>query len=970
MEQGKVIRRANPSTIHDKFLVGYQGWFTCAGDGEPIDPGHHGWLHWFNFPIPDGGRPNTDLWPDVSEYSPSELYPAPGITQKTGEPALLFSSRHPKTVERHFHWMARHGVDGAFLQRFAGQCEHEGLRKQRDEIGDNVRVAAEKEGRVFAIMYDVSGVSPERIADVLKHDWVHLIREKGILDSPNYLRENGKAVIALWGFGFSDRGHSPELVRDIVHYIRNVTPGGAYIVAGTPTHWRKSEDDADPNPGFVDVYLNEYDCISPWMVGRLSTESESDHFAEHVQKQDIELLRKSHEEQGRRKVDYMPVVFPGFSGLNLSEGTWKFNQIPRNGGKLMWQQIFNAKRLGVRTIYGAMWDEYDEGTALIPVVEKTRNLPTTEKYQFLALDCDGHDIPADWYMRICGFASEGLKSERLIHETFPSKELQDFWANRPKYEQHVPNTGGSGCEGQNTGDGSGSGGQSYQEWLTGQGESKDELPPPPYSLEDEAPQATQAAQTAAAPSNERPFQAQDADSSHAAGSTDPNVSAIADDLARQSISNSSPSPSPSPSPTPVPDAGQGPTRPPPLHPSHPSLVVSSRPSLPPPSHPSRPSLASRPSSSASSSSGSRPGMSRPGSSVSNTPPPIPTAPRPTGTPQPQTTSSSQWPPVDWNVGGNGNPVSTSYPVYQTQHQQQHYQPQHQHHQQYRPPTGPLPPPGGNPHLRTSPHHSPHSSPYASPHHSPAPEAISFPQAQTSPPMAGFPSGPAFPPGPGPGPHYQPPVGYGGGYQSGPDGGGAYPGGPGGFSFPTPAPVPSNPYGDGSGPYNSAYSNYGPEAPGRYGSPGPGSNPPGGSGYNWPQPHQPHQQYSHPGTSSSPAPSNWTAGGPPPSLPQRPASATSQLSHHPSVSSTHSWYPGQQQQQQHQQTSSAPPSSSSTPAPQAGYPNPSNSRPGGLAGTAYGYIDKLPRGKKVLGELEDRVGSLANQGSKIWGKFSK
>ncbi|EEB86631.1 hypothetical protein MPER_16346, partial [Moniliophthora perniciosa FA553] len=64
MENEKILKRADPSTIHEKFLVGYQGWFTCAGDGDPIDPGifkihvqitprtfinhfqgHHGWLH-------------------------------------------------------------------------------------------------------------------------------------------------------------------------------------------------------------------------------------------------------------------------------------------------------------------------------------------------------------------------------------------------------------------------------------------------------------------------------------------------------------------------------------------------------------------------------------------------------------------------------------------------------------------------------------------------------------------------------------------------------------------------------------------------------------------------------------------------------------------------------------------------------------------------------------------------------------
>lgn len=56
--------------------------------------------------------------------------------------------------------MAHHGVDGAFLQRFAGQCEVDGrteggnvdIMRLHDKVGDRVREAAEKEGRVFAIM--------------------------------------------------------------------------------------------------------------------------------------------------------------------------------------------------------------------------------------------------------------------------------------------------------------------------------------------------------------------------------------------------------------------------------------------------------------------------------------------------------------------------------------------------------------------------------------------------------------------------------------------------------------------------------------------------------------------------------------------------------------------------------------------------------------------------------------------------
>jgi hypothetical protein len=69
---------------------------------------------------------------------------------------LLETDRVVAANFRHFHWMAVHGVDGAFLQRFAGQVDPEGgsecIRRLRDEVGDRVRQAAEIEGRVFAIM--------------------------------------------------------------------------------------------------------------------------------------------------------------------------------------------------------------------------------------------------------------------------------------------------------------------------------------------------------------------------------------------------------------------------------------------------------------------------------------------------------------------------------------------------------------------------------------------------------------------------------------------------------------------------------------------------------------------------------------------------------------------------------------------------------------------------------------------------
>ncbi|KAF9221268.1 hypothetical protein BS17DRAFT_271438 [Gyrodon lividus] len=478
---GRTLKRANPKTIQDKVLVGYQGWFTCAGDGEPVDPGHHGWLHWFNAPIPSGGRPNIDLWPDVSEYSPSELYPAPGLKTADGEQAFLFSSRHPKTVRRHFHWMALHGVDGAFLQRFAGQCDMEagnqGIRRIRDEVGDRVKEAAEAEGRVFAIMYDVSGVSPDKIQRILEQDWIHLLRDQCLLDSPNYLHEKGRPVVALWGFGFNNRNHTPDLVRAIATFFRFSTPGGVYLVAGVPGHWRTSASDADRNPEFVRVWTECFDALSPWTVGRYGNEEQADDWGERLVKADAEYLKKL-EEDGGRKVDYMPVILPGGSGYNLSQGKWGWNAIKRNEGRFLWKQIYNARRAGVRTIYGAMWDEYDEGTAFMPVVSSASQLPVHPSYKFLALDADGHDLPSDWYMRILGFTAEAFHGERRVLETFPIKELQDYWATRPHYEE-LDNEGEQKKRTEEAG-------HAFRAWEVAEGGhgAIDDAPPPPYTVEE------------------------------------------------------------------------------------------------------------------------------------------------------------------------------------------------------------------------------------------------------------------------------------------------------------------------------------------------------------------------------------------------------------------------------------------------------------------------------------------------------
>ena len=119
--------------------------------------------------------------------------------------------------------------------------------------------------------------------------------------------------ILYTGFGFENSHHSPSTVAAVASFFRNNTPGGAYLIAGTPAHWRTSSSDADPDPGFVEVWLNEFDAISPWTVGRYGNEDEADRFAEERLKGDVELLRKRSEQGSGSKIDYIPVVFPGGS---------------------------------------------------------------------------------------------------------------------------------------------------------------------------------------------------------------------------------------------------------------------------------------------------------------------------------------------------------------------------------------------------------------------------------------------------------------------------------------------------------------------------------------------------------------------------------------------------------------------------------------------------------------------------------
>ncbi|KIO17144.1 hypothetical protein M407DRAFT_33210, partial [Tulasnella calospora MUT 4182] len=407
----------------------------------------------FEQPIPAGGHPRFDLWPDVSSYDAKELYPVPGLTlpNTNGEPAKLFSSRNPATTKRHFHLMAEHGIDGVFVMRNANELSVDNdtwsplanLMRISDEILDGVRAAAEAEGRVWALMYDLTGVPPDKLALVLRHDWGRLVVHKRLLNSPNYLREQGKPVIGLKGIGIKGAYQDPAVVLDIIRQLKTFTPGGAYVLAGVSSSWRTPfEGDHDGNPGFEAVY-REVDAINPWSVGRCTDVESADWYAVEM-REDIKLVRKWNEEtSGRKRIDYIPIVLPG-----LSRGNWysddRYNEIPRKSGTFLWRQVYHCQREGAHGMIVSSFDDMNTGTAVMPIATLGRLLPNERR--FLALDGDGDtSLPSDWYLRICGMAGEALRGEkRIATDLMPKKELDDYWAMRPKYEEDGQGTASAG----------------------------------------------------------------------------------------------------------------------------------------------------------------------------------------------------------------------------------------------------------------------------------------------------------------------------------------------------------------------------------------------------------------------------------------------------------------------------------------------------------------------------------------------
>ena len=103
------------------------------------------------------------------------------------------------------------------------------------------------------------------------------------------------------------------------------------------------------------MFLKSFDAISPWTVGAYRDVNDADEFAKHVIAKDTKRIDEYNMANGKEK-KYIPVVFPGWSAHNSSNGECELNAIPRGSGEFLWRQVRNARQHGARTIFGATWD--------------------------------------------------------------------------------------------------------------------------------------------------------------------------------------------------------------------------------------------------------------------------------------------------------------------------------------------------------------------------------------------------------------------------------------------------------------------------------------------------------------------------------------------------------------------------------------------------------------------------------------
>jgi hypothetical protein len=243
------------------------------------------------------------------------------------------------------------------MQRFISEVKRPKSKAHLDHVLQSAMACAEKYNRAISVMYDLSGMRPGDEAVLLDDiDALEKTYEMKSRKNKSCLYHNGKPLVAVWGVGFNDkRAYGFREAEAIIDGLRS---RGYSIMLGVPTYWREFGRDTENNPKLHEL-IRKCDVVMPWFVGR---------YNENTYPSFIELLKADLNWCKTNNIHYVPLAFPGFSWKNMKGSDT--HQIPRNRGTFLWKQMSEAIRAGAGSLYIAMFDEIDEGTAIFKCATK------------------------------------------------------------------------------------------------------------------------------------------------------------------------------------------------------------------------------------------------------------------------------------------------------------------------------------------------------------------------------------------------------------------------------------------------------------------------------------------------------------------------------------------------------------------------------------------------------------------------
>jgi glycoprotein endo-alpha-1,2-mannosidase len=399
--QNKHAEKSKFMSYKGLVMAGYQGWFNCEGDGA-----NRGWTHYDKKGKFEDSSCTIDYWPEMDEYKVKYKTP---FNFPDGTPAYVFSSYDESTVDLHFKWMKEYGIDGVFMQRFFSVLTSKERLKHNDKVLASAIKAANKYGIAIAMMYDIGSMEDEKYKLVME-DWKHLVDDLKLTNQgkkTTYLFHNNKPLVAFWGIGAGTRasGHIPEIVDIMIFFKNDPVYGGCSIHLGVPSRWRTLGSDTNGDPRLIEV-IKQADVVQPWLVGRYNEKTYEDYRKTEIV-EDIKWCKA----EGK---SYVPTVFPGFSWYNMKPNEIS-DKIPRNKGSFYWKQIAGDLESGAEMLYVAMFDEIDEGTAIIKISPKV----PVGKSIFVPND---KEVPTDHYLWLTGMAGKMLRGELPFSKEMPSRK--------------------------------------------------------------------------------------------------------------------------------------------------------------------------------------------------------------------------------------------------------------------------------------------------------------------------------------------------------------------------------------------------------------------------------------------------------------------------------------------------------------------------------------------------------------------